>query len=204
MSRNHGLELCWMQWGLKWTQILFQCLCPWLIHSLNIIFDKQSSFKSLTTCWRRINWSVIFSIQVIISHQVTMLCFHHHTVDFFIQCCIYCLQRLCNWVQQFLQAHLIQGLKHPLCCSHTMNYVIKRSLFSYTSPYVWVMTLQKSMGYGYQISVNKVGRHQNVWGLRGYGLIGSWVKRSLTVLLVLLHNNRWAGYKHFPVQLRWP
>ena len=37
------------------------------------------------------------------------------------------------------------------------------------------------MGYGYQISANKVGRHQSVWGLRGYGLIGSWVKRSSTV-----------------------
>ena len=41
----------------------------------------------------------------------------------------------------------------------------------------------KSMGYEGTLCGNRLGNSKNLWGMRGYGLSGVWVKRMTTVLL---------------------
>ena len=47
---------------------------------------------------------------------------------------------------------------------------------------VWGMGYCRPMGYGMQFPVNQVGGQLRLWGIRGYGLLGVWVMRGLTVL----------------------
>ena len=39
------------------------------------------------------------------------------------------------------------------------------------------------MAYGYQITANQVEKHEIVWGIRGYGVMGLWVMRGSTVVI---------------------
>ena len=50
---------------------------------------------------------------------------------------------------------------------------------------VWVMGYCGPMGYGMQFPAHQVGGRITLWGIRGYGLSGAWVKRGSTVVVTL-------------------
>ena len=50
---------------------------------------------------------------------------------------------------------------------------------------VWIMDYWGFMGYGIHFSANQLGGPKKVWGIREYGLLELWVKRELTVYMLL-------------------
>ena len=65
--------------------------------------------------------------------------------------------------------------------SHAKFSVLTYGIFQQR---LWVIGYEGIMGYGSNFPAHQIGGMKKLWGSKGYGVSGVWVKRGSTVIVI--------------------